>query len=183
MLKIAILFSGGGSNAKALSQTYEEITGKKPLLITNNVHSPLAEDALLIPKKNNEQDIMHLLREHQIEKVLLAGYMRILSKSFLDAFADFSKGTKNVVNIHPSYLPELKGAKAYERAWDSDRQETGITLHYVSAEVDSGEIITQKKIPIDRSLSMNEWIEKSKKIEHKIYCAYLRELLEGAKDA
>ena len=93
-----------------------------------------------IPHKN-EDLMIRTIRAFAPDLIVLAGYMRILSPRFVGSF-------ENIINVHPSLLPKFKGAHAIEQALESGDTETGVTVHYVTEELDSGEIILQTKVPI-----------------------------------
>ena len=85
--------------------------------------------------------MIRTIRAFNPDLIVLAGYMRILSPRFVGSF-------DNIINVHPSLLPKYKGANAVEQALESGDTETGCTVHYVTDELDSGEIILQSKVPI-----------------------------------
>jgi phosphoribosylglycinamide formyltransferase-1 len=89
-----------------------------------------------------EQEIVRILRDADVELVVLAGFMRVLKQVVLNAFAG------HIINIHPSLLPKFRGLEAWTQALDAREQVTGCTVHYVDAGVDTGEILGQKTVPI-----------------------------------
>jgi len=90
----------------------------------------------------DEGDIITIFEAHQVDLIVMAGWMRIVSKKFCEAFAG------KVINLHPSLLPKYKGLHAVEQALESGDDETGCTVHFVTAELDSGGIIKQQIVPI-----------------------------------
>ncbi|MCF0187716.1 MAG: phosphoribosylglycinamide formyltransferase, partial [Bacteroidaceae bacterium] len=88
-----------------------------------------------------EEKIVALLEEHEIDLVVLAGYMKIVSETLLSAYEG------RIINIHPAYLPEFPGAHGIEDAWNAGVSQSGVTVHWVDSGVDTGKIIKQKRVP------------------------------------
>jgi len=109
------------------------------------------------------------LEEHSVELVVLAGYMHLLTKPFLDRFPD------RIVNVHPSLLPEFPGAHAIEDALAAGVAETGVTVHLVDEGLDTGEILAQEAVPVEPRETLAERIHA---VEHRLYPAVVRGLLE-----
>jgi formyltetrahydrofolate-dependent phosphoribosylglycinamide formyltransferase len=103
-------------------------------------------DKLGIPhsyiNSKNETNIIRLIQAWNVDLIVLAGWMRIVTKDFIDAFRG------RIINVHPSLLPKYKGLHAIEQAMEAGETETGATVHYVNEELDGGEIIIQSKVPI-----------------------------------
>lgn len=181
-LRVAILASGSGTNAFALKSTYQQAFHKEPLLITDNAESAIVKEGILLPysdKISHEASILRLLLEHKVDWIFLAGYMRILSASFIETFRSWHKQKNQILNIHPSLLPKYKGKNAYKQAWDSSDSHTGISIHYVTKEVDAGDIIVQVPFSIDRDLDFEDFVARSKKIENDLYCQVLQRIVSG----
>ena len=102
----------------------------------------------------------------------LAGYMKIISEVLLNAYRN------KIINIHPAYLPNFPGKDGIGDAFRAGAEETGITIHYVDEGVDSGEIIYQEKLKIEKSWDLEKLEEEIHKIEHRIYPMILKELCE-----
>ncbi len=90
----------------------------------------------------DEDDIITIFNAYNVDLIVMAGWMRIISKKFCEAFPG------QIINLHPSLLPKYKGLHAVEQALESGDNETGATVHFVTEELDSGAIIKQKKVPI-----------------------------------
>ncbi len=90
----------------------------------------------------DEEHIISLLQAWHVDVVVLAGWMRIVTKDLIDAFPD------RIINVHPSLLPKYKGLHAVEQAMEAGEEFTGATVHYVTEELDGGPIIIQSKVPI-----------------------------------
>ncbi|MDD3382218.1 MAG: phosphoribosylglycinamide formyltransferase [Bacilli bacterium] len=182
-MNIAVFASGNGSNFEAIAKTkFKKI--KIKLLITDKENAYCIERSkkLNIPysvfpfksfktKKEYEESILKKLKDDNIDFIVLAGYMRILEDTILDAYEN------KIINIHPSLLPAFKGRHAIEEAYNAKVKIIGITIHYVNKELDSGEIIAQECFKI-KKLSLAETEAKIHKIEHKLYPKVLKELFE-----
>tara|TARA_B100001250_G_scaffold105204_1_gene88757 strand:+ start:2417 stop:2977 length:561 start_codon:yes stop_codon:yes gene_type:complete len=144
-MRIAVLCSGNGTNFENIvrSVTQHEVV----LMLHNKEKCGAAKRAekFGIPHCHISHKDEHLmimtLNAFRIDLIVLAGYMRILSPKFIQSF-------DKIINVHPSLLPKYKGANAIEQALDSGDDVTGCTVHYVTEELDSGEIILQSKVPI-----------------------------------
>ena len=90
----------------------------------------------------DEDEIIALFEAYDVDMIVMAGWMKIVSKKFVDAFPN------RIINLHPSLLPKYKGLHAIEQALKSDDNVTGCTVHYVNEELDGGEIILQQEVPI-----------------------------------
>ena len=176
-IKTAIFISGTGSNLKNLIK-FSKVK-KTPIsinLIISNTH--LAKglrfaDQFKIKKKifnhknfiNTEKKILLLLNKEKIKFICLAGFMKILSKVLIDKFDG------KIINIHPSLLPKYKGINTHDRAIKNKDKFAGCTVHYVTAKLDSGKIIIQKKIKITAKDNSTSLSKKVLKQEHKLYPA------------
>ena len=177
-IKTAVFISGTGSNLKSLIKFSK--TKKSPisinLIISNN---PKAKGLKLgkinkIKKKvfnfknftkkyKIENQILSVLKEHEIKMICLAGFMKILSKNFITKFRG------KILNIHPSLLPKYKGLDTHQRALDNNEKYSGCTVHFVNASLDSGKIILQKKVRITKNETKNSLAKKILEQEHKLY--------------
>src|ERR1700722_9069625 len=157
MKNLAILLSGRGSNFLAIADSID--AGRIPdariaLVISNRTDAPGVEtagqrglNALVIPSKGKEREahdreVVVALREHQIDLICLAGYMRLLSPWFVRQFP------QRILNIHPSLLPAFPGLEAQEQAFAYGVKVSGCTVHFVDEELDHGAIIIQKAIVV-----------------------------------
>ena len=136
--------SGNGSN-------FENIVHSCPkhevvLMVYNKKKAKAAKRAerLDIPSCycKNEDDIITLMNAYQVDMIVMAGWMKIVSKKFVDEFAG------RIINLHPSLLPKYKGLHAVEQALEAREEETGCTVHFVNEYLDSGAIIKQQTVPI-----------------------------------
>ncbi len=156
-LKLGIMASGNGSNFEAIAQAIAagQLNAQIQVLIYNNPGAKAAiraanrgVDAVLLNHrdyKNREQfdhQIVEKLRQYNVQWVILAGWMRLLTQVLMDAFPD------KVINVHPSLLPSFKGIHAVEQALAAGVKITGCTAHLACLEVDSGPILMQAAVPV-----------------------------------
>tara|TARA_Y100000816_G_scaffold290083_1_gene277949 strand:- start:472 stop:1035 length:564 start_codon:yes stop_codon:yes gene_type:complete len=169
-----IFISGNGTNLKALiksSRSYN-FPIKINLIITNNKNAKglLFAKKYCIPfkiiKKNNlinEQITLNELSKRKISVICLAGYMKILSKNFINNF----KG--KIINIHPSLLPKYKGLNTYDKILKNKDKVAGCTVHYVNKKLDDGKIILQRSFLTSSNENIQTLKIKTQRIEHKIF--------------
>ncbi len=139
------------SNSKALGLNYSKnFNIKKKILNFNNKR--LVENKLLLELKKNN-----------IEMICLAGFMKILSKRFIKNFKN------KILNIHPSLLPKYKGLNTHQRVLNNNEKFSGCTVHFVSAKLDSGKIILQKKVKIKKNDTKKTLAKRILVQEHKLY--------------
>ena len=172
----AVFISGTGSNLKSLIK-FSKLK-KSPIIIkmiiSNNYRAKGLQYANIynIKKKVfdfkntlSEKKVINELKKNDVHLICLAGFMKILSKTFIKNF----KG--KILNIHPSLLPKYKGLNTHERAIRNKDKYSGCTVHFVNSRLDSGEIINQKKVRI-RKLDTPKTLAKRILIqEHKLYPA------------
>ena len=180
-IKTAVFISGTGSNLKNLIKFSK--TKISPILIKLIISSSKKAKGLRystqynIEKKivnfnNNfsENKILNYINKKNITFICLAGFMKVLSKNFIKKF----KG--KIVNIHPSLLPKYKGLNTYKRALKNKEKFTGCTVHYVTAKLDSGKIILQKKVKIIKKDTANSLKKKILEKEHQLYPSAIRKI-------
>ena len=174
-INTAVFISGTGSNLKSLIK-FSNLK-KSPIsikmIISNNPKSKgLAFGKIYKIRRKifnfskqakTEKEILELLKKRKINLICLAGFMRILSKNFIQSF----KG--QILNIHPSLLPKYKGLNTHERAITNKDRYSGCTVHFVSAKLDSGKIIIQKKVKINKKDTPRTLANKVLAEEHKLY--------------
>ena len=180
-IKTAVFISGTGSNLKNIikfSKTkISPITVK--LIISNNKKAKGLKystqynvEKKIVNFNNNfsENRILNYINKKNIKFICLAGFMKILSKNFIKKF----KG--KIVNIHPSLLPKYKGLNTYKRALKNKEKFAGCTVHYVTAKLDSGKIILQKKVKIRKKDTANSLKKKILEKEHQLYPSAIRKI-------
>ncbi len=158
--------SGNGTNFENIVRTCyrDEVV----IMVCNNPKAGAVKRARKfgIPhiciKHDNEEKIIDIMQECEVDLIILAGWMRIVTKRFLDAFPD------RVINLHPSLLPKYKGLNVIERAMDAGEKETGCTVHFVNEELDSGQIILQKSVPIQPDDTLETLTRRIQLMEYAI---------------
>lgn len=182
--RIAILASGRGSNFSAIAKAVSEkrLHAEIALVASDRAEALVLEKAQSLSLKTlvekNQMRLAMALRELQVDYVVLAGYMRILKQEFISQFQD-ERGFSRIVNIHPSLLPELPGLESYRRAFEQKFAQTGVTVHFVDAGVDTGPICAQKSFSIADCLSVEEVEKRGLMIEHELYPATLSWVLSN----
>ena len=118
----------------------------------------------------SEKKVIDELKKNNINLICLAGFMKILSKSFIKNF----KG--KILNIHPSLLPKYKGLNTHEKAIENKDKYSGCTVHFVNSKLDSGKIINQKKVKINKFDTPKKLAKKILIQEHKLYPAAIMKI-------
>jgi phosphoribosylglycinamide formyltransferase-1 len=131
-----------------------------------------------LSRREHELRLLAELDKYKVDFVVLAGYMRILSSTFLRRFSD-SRGFYRVINIHPSLLPAFPGKSAYEDAFDSGVEVSGVTIHFVDEKVDHGPILAQESFPRLANDTLNTFTSRGLALEHTLYPRTLQMLVEG----
>ena len=188
--KIAILISGTGTNMEAIIKDSKSnnYPGIVKFVLSNNPDAlgiikakNLGIKTFVFPVKKNhsteifEKRLLNLLIREKIELICLAGFMKILSKNFLQNY----KGI--ILNIHPSILPSIKGLNTHQRILEKDIKTHGATVHTVTSELDSGKILGQVTINI---LEMDTPKKLARKLiikEHILYTKVIRNVITGKK--
>ena len=174
-IKTAVFISGTGSNLKSLIK-FSKLK-KAPisinLIISNNPESKGLQYAKIFKikkkifdfNKNNidEKKILFELKKNKIRLICLAGFMKILSKNFIENFNGY------ILNIHPSLLPKFKGLNTHEKVIKNREKYSGCTVHFVNSKLDSGKIILQKKVNINKDETPKSLAKKILVQEHKLY--------------
>ncbi|KAM0324441.1 hypothetical protein ACHAQA_008223 [Verticillium albo-atrum] len=132
-------------------------------------HLPVTKDT----KADQEQKILDLIKEHDIELVVLARYMQVLSPRLCEAMSG------RIINIHHSFLPSFKGAKPYHQAYERGVKIIGATAHFVTADLDEGPIIEQRVSRVDHSLNPKELVEEGANVESQVLAAAVKWTAEG----
>ncbi len=187
-LKATVLISGTGSNLKALIDAVE--SGRLDLdivrVISNRAEAPGIQHARKagIPvsvishkdypdRKSHDAAVAQFLERDRPGLIVLAGYMRILSEGFASRYSD------RMINLHPSLLPRHKGLDTYNRALEAGDTETGASIHFVTAGLDSGPVISQIKIPISDGDNVESLKARLGPLEHKLVVATVKLFSQG----
>jgi phosphoribosylglycinamide formyltransferase 1 len=188
-LRLGVLGSGKGSNFQAIVEAIREgrLDAEARLVISDVEDAGILQLArefnvpwrYLAPGRFRtklepeiEEEMVQILRQSEVELVILAGFMRVLKGAMLDAFAG------RIINIHPSLLPKFPGLQAWTQALNAREQVTGCTVHYVDAVLDGGPILAQKIVPIlpdDTSERLHVRIQKA---EHALLPEVIAKIAE-----
>jgi len=188
-MNIAVFVSGNGSNLQALIDAQEHGvigSGRITLVVCDKpaayaltraekhgIPVFVLEGSGFSSRDEYDKKVMKRLEEKSIELVVLAGFMRILSASFIDRYRN------RILNIHPSLLPDFKGAHGIKDAYEAGVKVTGVTVHFVTEKLDSGPVIHQSRVEIDETDTLGSLEEKIHKEEHKLYPEAVRLFAEG----
>jgi phosphoribosylglycinamide formyltransferase-1 len=191
MFKIAVLASGRGSNLQAILKAIEEnrLQAQVVCVISDKQAAPALEHALQknIPaiwvnphladgKAGFEQRLLDTVLKYEPDCVVLAGYMRILGSSFIQAMNQLSKP---IINIHPALLPSFPGLHAQAQAVDYGVRYSGCTVHFVDEGVDTGPIIAQAVVPVEPEDDAEALAARILVQEHQLYPEVLSLLAQG----
>ena len=181
-IKTAIFISGTGSNLKSLIK-FSKLKNSpiiiKMIISNNSKAKGLQYSKIYKIKKKifdfknalSKKKVINELKKNNIDLICLAGFMKILSKSFIKNFRG------KILNIHPSLLPKYKGLNTHEKAIKNKDKYSGCTVHYVNSKLDSGEIINQKKVRINKFDTPKSLAKKILIQEHKLYPAAIMKIL------
>ncbi len=177
-LRLGVLISGRGSNFKSIAQSIREerLKGVEIAVVISNVAEAgglaIARElglptAILVSRgrsrTQHDADMIACLREHHVDLVCLAGYMRLLSAEFIAAFSN------RILNIHPSLLPAFPGLDAQQQAFDYGVKVAGCTVHFVDEHLDHGAIVLQRAIPVLEEDDAHSLAERILVEEHIAY--------------
>jgi phosphoribosylglycinamide formyltransferase-1 len=188
MKNIGILLSGRGSNFEAIAKNVA--SGKIPnarvsVAISNvanagglDVARRMGITAVVVPSKGKEREahdreMVTVLREHKVDLICLAGYMRLLSPWFVQQFP------QSILNIHPSLLPAFPGLEAQQQAFAYGVKVAGCTVHFVDEELDHGAIVVQKAVPVMDADDERTLAARILEQEHAAYSEAITIVLEG----
>lgn len=187
-MKIAVFASGKGTNLAAIIKAKDKgfLDVDISLVISDNkkafalkraqragIKAVFIDPVRFLEREEFEQEIIKALEQEAIDLIVLAGFMRILSPSFVNRFQN------KILNIHPALLPAFKGAHAIKDAFDYGVKVTGVTVHFVDENMDHGPIILQKAVAVDEKDSLETLESKIHKLEHKIYPEAIRLFAQG----
>jgi len=179
-LRLLLLASGRGSHAVNLIEATRDgrIAGKVVRLVSDRPDAPALEQsralgvavAVLTPNRAGarlapeaEERLLAIVAEDRPDLILLCGFMRLLRASFL------SRAGVPVLNVHPSLLPAFRGLNAQRQAIEAGARETGVTVHYVDAGMDTGPIVAQASLAIRPGETAEELAERLLPVEHRLY--------------
>jgi len=184
--RIGVLISGRGSNLQALldAQSAGALGGEIAVVLSNVESAPglaLARGRGVVgvfndhrgkPREQFDRETASILKEHGVEWVCLAGFMRLLSAELITPFAG------RMVNVHPSLLPAFPGKDAQRQAWEHGVKVSGATVHLVDAGLDSGPIVMQEAVPVLDADDVETLAARILAAEHRIYPTAVARLLQ-----
>jgi phosphoribosylglycinamide formyltransferase-1 len=185
--RLGILLSGRGSNFDAIADQISsgKLQAEIAVVISNIETAPgLASarsrglNAVFIPSRQKvredfDREVVDVLKKHDVSLVVLAGFMRILSHVFLEAFP------YRILNIHPSLLPAFPGTEVQQKALDYGVRFSGCTVHFVDVTLDGGPIVSQAAVPIVEHDTADTLAARILKEEHRIYSEAIDTVLSG----
>ena len=186
--RLGVLISGRGSNLQSIIDAVRDgrLRAEIALVISNvrNAHGLVrAVDAgiatRVLPhgdwpsRETYDAAVVDALREAHVDLVCLAGFMRLLSPSFVEAFPN------KVLNIHPSLLPSFPGVNAQRQAFEYGVKVTGVTVHLVNVELDAGPIVMQAPVEVGHDDTAESLAARILAEEHRIYPAAIQRMLDG----
>ena len=193
-LRIGILGSGKGSNCRAILERIraETLSAEARVVISDMLDAAILDiarqfsvpNAYLPPGQFRtrlepaaEEELVKILRDAEVELVVLAGFMRVLKAPMLQAFP------RRIINIHPSLLPKFPGLEAWKQALDAGEKTTGCTVHYVDEKIDHGDIIEQREVAILPNDSAETLHARIQVVEHELYPAVIEKLSRQLKNS
>jgi phosphoribosylglycinamide formyltransferase 1 len=189
--RIGILISGRGSNLQAIIDAiaHGTLDAELSVVISNRsdaaglkrardagietVVIDHADNATYATREDYDRELVRVLKNRDVRLVCLAGFMRLLTKVFLQAFP------QAIVNIHPSLLPAFPGTNAQYQAWEHGAKWTGATVHLVNEELDGGPIVMQQPVPIEDGDDLHTLSARILEREHHLYPLAIQLLLNG----
>jgi phosphoribosylglycinamide formyltransferase 1 len=189
--KIGVLISGRGSNLQAIidSIAAKHLNAQLAVVISNRADAAGLERArkanvetLVLDhqdrrkyptRESYDHELVKQLRARSVRLVCLAGFMRLLTRAFIDAFPDA------VLNIHPSLLPAFPGINAQYQAWEHGAKYTGVTVHLVTMELDGGPIVLQEPVPVMDDDDADRLAARILEREHQLYPKAIQLMLDG----
>ncbi|MGH1402700.1 MAG: phosphoribosylglycinamide formyltransferase [Alphaproteobacteria bacterium] len=177
-LKLAIFISGRGSNMISIIDACRNarFPAEVSLVLSNrpdaegitlakneNIATEIVDHRSFDSRETFENEICNQLDKHDFDLIVLAGFMRVLTSSFVEKWPD------QIINIHPSLLPDYKGLHTHARAIADGKKEAGCTVHFVIPDLDSGPTILQKRVPIHHDDTPETLAERVLEQEHTAY--------------
>ena len=190
-LRLGILGSGKGSNCRAILEGIRNgsLSAEAGVVISDVLDAPILEiarefsvpNAYLPPghfrtrlEPNVEAELVRMLRDAEVELIVLAGFMRVLKAPTLEAFP------RRIINIHPSLLPKFPGLEAWKQALAAGEALTGCTVHFVDEKIDHGDIIAQRQVPILPNDSAESLHARIQIAEYELYPEVIEKLCRAA---
>jgi len=186
--RLGILISGRGSNMLAIGEAIGagRLDATIAVVVSSRPGAPGLEraaaagipTAVVAPRDHASREacdraIVAVLRAHDVDLVCLAGYMRLITPAFVEAFPDA------ILNVHPSLLPSFPGLDAQHQAWTHGVKVSGATVHFVTAELDAGPIVLQAAVPVEDADTAETLSARILVEEHRIYPEAIARIVGG----
>ena len=186
---LGVLISGRGSNLKAIIEAIKrrELDARIAVVISNRADAPGLDHAIgagietlvidhrsYATREEYDRALVFELRKRDVALVCLAGFMRLLSPVFVDAFPN------RILNIHPSLLPKYPGLHPQQQALDDGATESGATVHFVNKDLDAGPVVRQRRVPILPGDTADTLAARILEAEHQLYPEAIAAVLKGA---
>jgi phosphoribosylglycinamide formyltransferase 1 len=186
MSRLGVLISGRGSNLKAIIDAIDrgDLDARIAIVISNRADAPGLDHAVKAgietlvlnhksyrTREDYDRALVGELNQRHVDLVCLAGFMRLLSPVFVDAFPN------RILNIHPSLLPNYPGLHPQQQALDAGATVSGATVHIVNAELDAGPIVLQRQVPVVPGDTADTLAARILEIEHQLYPEAITKLL------
>jgi phosphoribosylglycinamide formyltransferase 1 len=186
--KLGVLISGRGSNLKAIIDAIDQkqLDASIAIVISNRADAPGLDHAInagietlvlshkrFATREDYDRALVDELKQREVAVVCLAGFMRLLSPIFVDAFPN------RILNIHPSLLPNYPGLHPQQQALDDGASISGATVHFVNKDLDAGPIVLQQSVPISKTDTADTLAARILEIEHQLYPRAIEKVLSG----
>lgn len=187
---LGVLISGRGSNLKAIIDAIQrrELDARIAVVISNRAGAPGLDHAIAAgietlvlnhqayaTREDYDRALVAELKSRQVALVCLAGFMRLLSPAFVDAYPD------RILNIHPSLLPKYPGLHPQQQALDAGATESGATVHFVNKDLDAGPIVLQRRVPVLPADTERTLADRILAVEHALYPEAIAAVLDRGK--
>ncbi len=182
---VIVMISGSGSNLQSIINKADDIGVNIQSVISNKadayglkrakdagITTQVIEHTKFSSREDFDRALIKYINKFNPDLIILAGFMRILSDGFVATFAG------KILNIHPSLLPKYKGLNTHQRALDADDTKAGASVHFVTNELDSGEIILQESVTIDAHDNATTLAKKVLEQEHILYPKAIKKVLQ-----
>ena len=180
--RFAVLVSGSGTNLQALLDAYPEelvvVAGDKKGAFAferarrAGVPVEHVDPAGFVSREDYDRELADRVASHDVSLVVGAGYMRVLSRIFLERFPA-------ILNVHPSLLPEFRGLRAVRRALEAGVKETGVTVHFMVEEVDAGPVVAQERVPVLPGDTEEALLARLHPVEHRLLVGAVADYFRG----
>lgn len=186
-MRFAVFASGRGTNLQAIIKAIKKgkINAELALVVSDNkgalalkrakkagIKTAVVDPKPFTSREDYDLEIVRILEQEQIDFIVLAGFMRIITSALISCFPN------KILNIHPALLPSFKGVHGIEEAFNYGVKVTGVTVHFIDDKMDHGPVILQGEVKIKENDTLETLEKKIHKVEHKIYPEAIRLFVE-----